>query len=385
MSDGEERTEEPTAKKQEEAKEKGQIARSKELGTLGVLLSSAFALIIAAPYFNQGLQDIMTAQFLLDREAGFDEKVMLQLWPQVGKALLMPMAIYFSIVLAGAFIANILLGGFNFSLQAASPKPSKMNPLKGLKRMFGPQALVELLKGAGKFFVVGACAYFILKWQFPRIITLSEGIQPVVYADALILVGFLFVLLAMSLLLIVAIDVPYQAYKHHKQLKMTKQEVKDERKNAEGNPQIKAKMRSMQISMLMRRMMQDIPQADVVVTNPTHFAVALKYDPNGRDAPRVVAKGTDDLAARIREVATEAEVPLLRNPPLARAVYYTTDLGHEIPEGLFMAVAQVLAYVYQLRDYKKGRGKRPKKPTDKLPIPSNMQFDEEGNEAAPVD
>lgn len=380
--DGQERTEEPTAKKHQQAKEKGQIARSKELGTLGVLLSAALALIIAAPYFASGLESIMTMQFTLDREAGFDQSVMFKLWPQVGKALLVPMSIFFGIVVFGAFVGNIMLGGFNFSMEAASPKPSKMNPLKGLKRMLGPQALVELLKGLGKFFIIAICSYFLLKWQFPQIIMLSEGIQPVIFADALKLVAFLFVLLVLSLLLIVAIDVPYQSHKHHKQLKMTMQEVKDERKNAEGNPQIKAKMRSMQISMLMRRMMQDIPQADVVVTNPTHFAVALKYDPHGRDAPRVVAKGSDDLAARIREVAMDANIPLLNNPPLARAVYYTTELGHEIPEGLFMAVAQVLAYVYQLRDFKLGRGKRPKKPSNKLPIPEDLQFDEEGEQSS---
>lgn len=378
MSDeGQERTEEPTARKQEQAKEKGQIARSRELGTLGVLLSAAVALIIAGPYFTSGLASIMSSQFTLEREVGFDHSFMFSIWPQIGKALLMPMAIFFGIVVVGAFVANTLLGGFNFSMQAASPKPSKMNPLKGFKRMFGMQAAVELLKGIGKFAVIAVCSYFLLKWKFPQIISLSEGIQPVIFVEALKLVGFLFVLLILSLLLIVAIDVPYQAHKHHKELKMTKQEVKDERKNAEGNPQIKAKMRSMQISMLMRRMMQDIPQADVVVTNPTHFAVALKYDPNGRSAPRVVAKGRDELAARIREVATDANVPLLSNPPLARAVYYSTELGHEIPEGLFMAVAQVLAYVYQLRDYKRGRGKRPRKPSQNLPIPEALQVDAE--------
>lgn len=375
--DGQEKTEEPTAKKQEQAREKGQVARSKELGTLGVLLSAAIALIITAPQFAHGLKSIMAMQFELDRNAGFDQMVMFQLWPRVGSALLKPMSIFFGIVVLGAFIGNIMLGGFNFSMQAAAPKPSKMSPLKGFKRMFGPQAIVELLKGLGKFFVIAICSYFLLKWQFPKIISLSEGIQPVIFADALKLVGFIFVLMVLSLLLIVAIDVPFQSHKHHKQLKMTKQEVKDERKNSEGNPQVKAKMRSIQMSMVMRRMMQDVPQADVIVTNPTHFAIALKYDPNGRDAPRVVAKGRDEVAARIREIAGEADVPILSNPPLARSIYYTTELGHEIPEGLFMAVAQVLAYVYQLRAFHSGRGKRPKKPSSQLPIPEDMQFDEE--------
>ncbi|CUS48413.1 MAG: flagellar biosynthetic protein FlhB [Idiomarinaceae bacterium HL-53] len=375
MGDDQERTEEPTAKKQEDARNKGQIARSKELGTLAVLLSSAVALFISAPYFASGLQDIMQVQFLLEREDAFDKGVIFSLWSEVGKALVIPMSIFFSIVVAGAFIGNILLGGYNFSWKAAEPKASRMNPLKGLKRIFGLQSIIELLKSVAKFGVVTLVSYVLLAWQFPKIVTLSEGLLPGIFIDAIKIVGMIFILLICSLIIVVVIDVPYQLYNHHKQLKMTKQEVKDERKNAEGNPQVKAKMRSMQLSMLMRRMMQDVPKADVVVTNPTHFAVALRYDPNGRAAPRVVAKGTDDIAARIREVAMDSEVPILQNPPLARALYYTTELGHEIPEGLFMAVAQVLAYVYQLREYRRGRRKRPKQPAKDLPIPEALQFD----------
>lgn len=382
MADDEERTEEPTEKKRSDAKEKGQVARSRELGTLGVLLSAAIALIIAGPYYAKALSQIMEMQFHLDRQATYDHGVFFSIWPAIGKALLFPMAIFFGIVLISAFIANILLGGFNFSMKAAAPKASKMNPLKGFKRMFGLQALVELLKGIAKFAVVAAVAYVLIKWRFPQIITLSEGIQPQSFADALSLIGILFVLLTLSLIVIVGIDVPYQMYKHNKQLKMTKQEVKDERKNAEGNPQIKAKMRSMAISRLMRLMMQDIPQADVVVTNPTHFAVALKYDPHGRDAPRVIAKGADDIAAKIKEIAAESDVTVLENPVLARALYYTTDIGYEIPEELFLAVAQVLAYVYQLRDYNNKRGTRPKKPSRDLPIPEELRFDEQGQRMA---
>lgn len=376
MSD-EERTEEPTAKRQEEAKNKGQIARSKELGTLGVLLSAAIGLVVVAPSLSYGLKSIMAQQFLLERDEAFDKNMIFTLWSGVGKALFFPSVVFFSIVVAGAFLGNILLGGYNFTWQAAAPKPSKMNPLKGFKRMFGVQALVELLKSIGKFAIVVAGAYFLLRWQFPNIIRLSDGLEPNVYVESMKLLALIFILLICTLIVIVLIDVPYQMHKHHEELKMTKQQVKDERKNAEGNPQVKAKMRSMQLSMLMKRMMQDVPKADVVVTNPTHFAVALMYDPNGRAAPRVVAKGTDDIAARIREVAMDADVPILQNPPLARSVYYTTELGHEIPEGLFMAVAQVLAYVYQLRDFKRGRGKRPKKPSQDLPIPEAMQFDAE--------
>ncbi|MCC5854640.1 MAG: flagellar biosynthesis protein FlhB [Idiomarina sp.] len=372
-----ERTEEPTAKKMEQAREKGQIARSKELGTLGVLFSSAVALILIAPFLSTSLQRIMTMQFSLDRGAIFDPNTAFRFWGEIGSALLLPMGLYFFIVALGAFIANIILGGFNFSWQATYPKASKMNPLKGLKRMFGVQALVELIKSIAKFGVVVTVAFFLLRWQFPNIIRLSDGLLPYIFVDAVELVGLIFLLLVCSLLVIVSIDVPYQSHKHHKQLKMTKQEVKDERKNAEGSPEVKGKIRQMQLSMLMRRMMQDVPQADVVVTNPTHYAVALQYDPMGNSAPRVVAKGTDDIAAKIREVAMDSQVPILQNPPLARAVYYTTKIGHEIPEGLFMAVAQILAYVYQLRDYKRGRGKRPRTPSKNLPIPDHLRYDDE--------
>lgn len=371
----EERTEEPTAKKQEEARGKGQIARSKELGTLAVLLSSAVGLIVAAPYFAEGLRDIMELQFNLEREDVFDNSVIFAVWSEIGKSLVIPMSIFFSIVVVGSFVGNIIVGGYNFTWKAITPKPSKMNPLKGLKRIFGLQSVIELIKSVAKFGVVVTVSYVLLAWKFPQIVTLSEGLLPYIFIDALKLVGLIFVLMVCSLIIVVIIDVPYQLYNHNKQLKMTKQEVKDERKNAEGNPQVKAKMRSMQLSMLMRRMMQDVPQADVVVTNPTHFSVALSYDPHGRQAPRVVAKGTDDIAARIREVAMDSEVPILQNPLLARALYYTTELGEEIPEGLFMAVAQVLAYVFQLKDYKRGRRKRPKQPDKDLPIPEDMQFE----------
>ncbi|RTE85449.1 MULTISPECIES: flagellar biosynthesis protein FlhB [Gammaproteobacteria] len=371
----EERTEEPTAKKQEDARNKGQIARSKELGTLAVLLSSAVALIVAAPYYAESLKNVMELQFALEREDAFDKGVIFSLWPEVGKQLFIPTLIFFSIVTVGAFIGNVIVGGYNFTWKAIEPKPSKMNPLKGLKRILGLQSVIELIKSIAKFAVVVTVSYVLLAWQFPDIVRLSEGVLPTIFIDALKILGIIFVLMVCSLIVVVIIDVPYQLYKHNEQLKMTKQEVKDERKNAEGNPQVKAKMRSMQLSMLMKRMMQDVPKADVVVTNPTHFAVALSYDTDGRAAPRVIAKGTDDIAARIREVAMDSEVPILQNPLLARALYYTTELGHEIPEGLFMAVAQVLAYVYQLKEYKRGRRKRPKQPAKDLPIPEDMQFD----------
>lgn len=369
-----ERTEEPTQKKLDDAKKKGQIARSKEMGTLGVLLSAAVGMIVVGGAMADALFEIMAQQFTVSRDTIFDENAPLNVWRDIIERLIVPLGTFFAIVLFGAFLGNTVVGGFNFSWQGAAPKPSKMNPLKGLKRMFGMQALIELLKGIGKFAVVAVSAYFLLRWQFPTILQLSNGIIDQTMSDAVLLLGFMFLLLVCSLLVIVAIDVPFQRYNHNKQLRMTKQEIKDERKNAEGSPEVKGKIRQMQLSMAMKRMMQDIPQADVVVTNPTHFAVALSYNPMSKGAPRVVAKGNDEVAAKIREVAIDSEVPLVASPALARAIYYSTKVGQEIPEGLFVAVAQILAFVFQMRDYRQGRGRRPKKPGD-VPIPDELRHD----------
>lgn len=369
-----ERTEEPTQKKIDDAKEKGQIARSKEMGTLGVLLASAVGILFIGGELAEALMSIMTRYFSVERAVIFDENATLTIWGGIYNTLLVPLGTFFAIVVFGAFVGNTIVGGFNFSWQGAAPKPSKMSPLKGFKRMFGTQALIELLKGLGKFCVVAVSAFFLLRWQFPTILQFSGGILQQTLVDAVTLLGFMFLLLVCSMLLIVAIDVPFQRYNHTKQLRMTKQEVKDERKNAEGSPEIKSKIRQMQLSMAMKRMMQDVPKADVVVTNPTHYAVALSYNPMSKTAPRVVAKGNDEVAAKIREVAMDSEVPIVQSPALARAVYYSTKIGQEIPEGLFMAIAQLLAFVFQLRDYKKGKGSKPKLARD-LPIPDDLQHD----------
>lgn len=367
-----ERTEEPTQKKLDDAKEKGQIARSKEMGTLGVLLASAVGMLVVGGAMAEALFNIMRRSFSVERTLIFDDTGTLIIWSGIINTLLVPLGTFFAIVVFGAFVGNTIVGGFNFSWQGAAPKPSKMSPLKGFKRMFGTQALIELLKGLGKFAVVSISAFFLLRWQFPTILQFSSGMLDQTLRDAVTLLGFMFLLLVCSMLFIVAIDVPFQRYNHNKQLRMTKQEVKDERKNAEGSPEVKGKIRQMQLSMAMKRMMQDVPQADVIVTNPTHFAVALIYNPVTKGAPKVVAKGNDEVAAKIREVAMDAEVPIVQSPVLARAIYYSTKIGQEIPEGLFMAVAQVLAFVYQLKEYQKGSGRKPKLAKN-LPIPEDLQ------------
>lgn len=371
---GQEKTEEPTQKKVDDAKKKGQIARSKELGTMFVLIFSAISLLLYGPDIGKGLYNIMGRLLSLNRSETYDTTKMFSVWGIVSDALLFPMAMFVFIIVIAAIIGNTLLGGFNFSWKAAAPKANKMSPAKGIKRMLGPQAGVELVKSILKFAVVAGFAVFLINTFFDEILHLSLESSPGNIIHALEILAWMFLGLSCTLIVIAAIDAPYQSHKHHKELKMTMQEVKDEYKNSEGDPQIKARIRRTQREMSQRRMMQDVPDADVVVTNPTHYSVALKYDTERAGAPIVVAKGIDELAMQIRKVATGNEVPIVESPMLTRALYHTAEVGEQIPDQLFTAVAQVLAYVFQLKRFQKGRGKRPTKLDKKLPIPDAYKY-----------
>ena len=236
------------------------------------------------------------------------------------------------------------------------------------------QSVVELLKSILKVAVVCGCAYILLNIYFPDIMALSLMTAPMDIETAMDLLAWMFFGLCASTILVAAVDAPYQKWHHMQQMLMSKQEVKDEYKNTEGNPEVKGRIRSMQMQMSRRRMMQEVPKADVVVTNPTHYAVALKYEHGKQRAPVVVAKGVDDVAMFIRQIADANGVPIIRSPALARSVYHTTDLDHPIPEQLFSAVAQVLAYVYQLKNYKKGKASKPKPLARELPIPDEFKY-----------
>lgn len=372
---GQEKTEEPTSKKLEDAKKKGQIARSKELGTMFVLIFSAISLLLYGPEIGKGLYNIMGRMLSLNRSETYDTTKMFAVWSEVASALLFPMAMFVLIIVIAAFIGNTLLGGFNFSWEAAAPKPSKMSPMKGLKRMFGPQAAIELVKSILKFALVAIFAVFLIQTFFDEILHLSIESAPSNIIHALEILSWMFLGLSCTLVIIAAIDAPYQSYNHNKQLKMTMQEIKDEYKNSEGDPQIKARIRQTQRQMSQRRMMQDVPDADVIVTNPTHYSVALKYDTERAGAPIVLAKGIDEMAMQIRKIAKGNEVPIVESPMLTRALYHTAEIGQQIPDQLFTAVAQVLAYVFQLKRFKKGRGKRPIPLKSKLPIPDDFKYD----------
>lgn len=371
--DSAEKTEQPTPKKLQDAAKKGQIARSKDLGTAFVLIGSATALLIFGKMLAMAMLDISQRLLSLNHKDIFETNSMFTAWGAVGEHLAAPLAGIFAIILLAAFIGNTLLGGFNFSWEAAGPKLSKMSPLKGFKRMFGVQAAVELLKSILKVVVVVGIAYLLLKVFFDDIMALSLMSEPNNIESAMYFLAWLFLGLCSSVSVIAVVDAPYQTWNHIRQLKMSLQEIKDEYKNSEGDPHIKARIRRTQMQMSMKRMMQEVPKADVIVTNPTHYAVALKYDQGKFRAPLVVAKGVDEVALHIRKIAAEHKIPVIESPMLARSVYHTTELDHPIPEQLFAAVAQVLAYVYQLNMYKKGKGSRPKALAKELPIPEDYR------------
>ena len=370
---GQERTEEPTDKKISESRKKGQVARSKELGTTFVLIFSAIALLLYGPSIAKGLYNIMGRGLSLNRNETYDTTKMFSVWEEMFSELFFPMAMFVFIISIAGIVGNTLLGGFNFSWQAAAPKASKMSPFKGIKRMLGPQAAIELLKSILKFVLVAGFAILLIQFFFYDILRLSVEQVPNSVVHALEILAWMFLALSCTMIIISAIDAPYQSYNHHKQLKMTLQEVKDEYKNSEGDPQIKARIRRTQREMSQRRMMQDVPDADVVVTNPTHYSVAIKYDTEKAGAPIVLAKGVDEMAMQIRKIAKGNEVPVLESPMLTRSLYHTTEVGEQIPDKLFTAVAQVLAYVFQLKRYQKGRGRKPIELSKNLPIPEDLK------------
>ncbi|MHA6494530.1 flagellar biosynthesis protein FlhB [Pseudomonas borbori] len=371
---GADKSEEPTAKRLRESREKGQIARSKELNTLAVMLAGTGALLASGGSLGNALLAIMQNNFSLTREVVMDENNMAILLLAAGRIALdgiMPLLVA---LLIASIVGPIGLGGWLFSGGAMTPKFSRMNPLSGIKRMFSLQALAELVKAFAKFVVILMVALVVLAADKDDL--LAIGYEPVEVAiiHALEVVGWSALWMSCGLMLIAAVDVPFQLWSNKQKLMMTKQEVRDEYKDSEGKPEVKQRIRQLQREMTERRMMQAVPQADVIITNPTHFAVALKYDPAAGSAPMLLAKGSDFTALKIREIGQEHKVMLLESPALARAVFYSTELDQEIPAGLYLAVAQVLAYVYQLRQYKSGKGKRPA-PLPDLPIPPDLRRD----------
>ncbi|AAO10348.1 flagellar biosynthesis protein FlhB [Vibrio vulnificus] len=372
-SDGQERTEEATPRRLQQAREKGQVARSKELASVSVLVIGAVSLMWFGESLARALFKAMGRLFSLSREEIFDPSKLFDIASGALSALLLPLLLILFALFVAAAIGSAGVGGISFSVEAATPKLSKMNPLSGIKRMFGLQSWVELIKSILKVALVTGVAIYLIQASQEDLIQLSLDVYPQNIFHALdILLNFV-LLISCSLLIVVAIDIPFQIWQHADQLKMTKQEVKDEYKDTEGKPEVKGRIRMLQREAAQRRMMADVPTADVIVTNPEHFSVALRYKQNSDRAPVVVAKGTDHMAMKIREVAREHDISIVPAPPLARALYYSTELEQQIPDGLFTAVAQILAYVFQLKQYRKRGGHRPKLQDYDLPIPPDLR------------
>ncbi len=376
-ADGQEKSELPTSKKISDAREKGDVARSRELTTTVMMLASAVGLLLFGPSISAGLGAVMKNSFAIKRDQIFDTSYMADTFLESVSQMLMVLAPFLLLLVVAAIAGSIALSGWNFSVKALAVKPSKLNPMSGIKRIFGPQGLMELFKALAKFFVISSVGLFVLYLNSNPVLGL--GLEPVkkaiAHAGELIFWGFFAV--SASLILIAAFDVPFQLWNHERKLKMTKQEVKQENKDTDGSPELKGRIRQAQMDMAMRRMMEAVPDADVIITNPTHFSVAIKYDQDNMRAPILVAKGADLIAFEIRNVAKEAGVPIMTSPALARAVYFTTEIDDEIPEGLYMAVARVLAYVFHLRQ-QFSAAKQGDLEMGDLPIPDEMKFDGKG-------
>jgi len=372
-SDAGERDEAATPKRLKDAREKGQIARSKELTTAFILMAAATALYSFSSSIGADLALIAKRAFSPDRRNIFNDKQMPAALGELVSDAAIAVAPVFIVLFVIGLLSPMLLGGISFSTKALAPKANRMSFAKGLKRMFGLHALIELIKALAKISVVFVVGYFVISNAFPSLVKLGNGNVESGISQAMDIVSRSFFLLSLALILIALIDVPYQIWNHAKELKMSKQEIKDEYKETEGKPEVKGKIKQKQRELSQQRMMQAVPEADVVVTNPEHYAVALKYDVMKPGAPVVVAKGLDIIALQIKKVALANDVYILELPPLARALYHTTEIDDEVPHGLYMSVAKVLAFVFQLRSYDRGNGQRPDK-LAKVEIPDEFSY-----------
>ena len=350
---GQERTEQPTSKRLEEARKQGQVPRSTDLNAAAVLLLAGGGLHFLGAHMGNQLHDLLRSGLSLSREDAVDETRALGIFANEILHAFIICAPLLGLTLAAALLAPLAIGGWNLSFEALLPKFDKLNPTEGLQRMFSSRSLVELAKAFAKFVFIAVVSVCLLWKNSGQLMGL--GAEPINSAmvHAATLVGTAFLVLAGTMGLIAAVDVPWQLYQHNQQLKMSRQEIKEEAKESDVSPEMKGRIRRAQSEAARRRMMQEVPKADVIVTNPTHFAVAIRYDEKRMRAPLVVAKGADLIAARIREIATEHRVPIFEAPPLARALHRNVEIGDEIPSNLYVAVAQVLTYIYQLKNAKR--------------------------------
>lgn len=344
-----ERTEQPTWKRLEEARKEGKVARSPDLSTAAVLLVAGGGLRMFGASIGDALSNLMRAGLSVSAVQNLHAQLAVETAGGELVHALLACAPLLGLTVVAALAAPLALGGWNFSVEALAPKFSRLDPIAGFGRMISMRGAVELGKAFAKFAVVAGTALLVLRSEAAHMLALGNEPLAAAIAEAVRLVSDGLMTMSGALVLIAAVDVPWQLWQHHKELRMTREEVREEAKDTEGSPENKGRVRRVQRDLVRRRMMHAVPKADVVVTNPTHFAVALRYDEDHMRAPRVVAKGADLIAARIREIATEHSVPIFEAPPLARALYHHVDIGGEIPAALYVAVAQVLSYIYRLK------------------------------------
>jgi len=375
MSEDDSKTEEPTPKKLEKTKEEGQFARSQDLSVAALTIGVAIVLYFVGGEMGRSIISALQEAFVFDSRVITDSSLVPPLFGSLLLRALLSISPIFAVTIFLAFGAAFLVGGIGFSIKGFFPKASKLNPLKGLARMFGVKGLVELSKGLVKLIVIGAIVMAVLTIYYEEIFSLTALDVYTATSRGLYILGIGVLLISLSLLIIAAIDVPYQIISFKNKLKMSIQEIKDEYKDTEGKPEVKQRIRQKQREIAMASTLDAISEADVIVTNPSHFAVALSYAVGTDEAPKVIAKGADFMAQKIKEIAEKSGVVIFEQPQLARALYFTTEINHDIPRALFEAVAEVIAYVFKLNSFS-GNGQSAKKPI--LKIPSEMNFDGSG-------
>jgi len=363
---GGERTEEPSPRRLQEAREHGQVPRSRELTTFATMIGGSVALVMTGAALGGRMSEIMRRCMAVDPQSLDDSHSMFAALGGAATLAVSGLLPIFGALIVVVLLASLALGGWNFAPTALVPDFTRLSPFEGVKRLVGLRGLTELGKALLKFALVGGVCAAVVAWLFGDVLALGRMAPRAAIGRGTGLLSWAFVWLCSSLALVAIVDVPLQLFQFKRTLRMTRQEVRDEHKEHDGNPQIKQRIRQMQQAQARRRMMHKVPAADVVIVNPTHFAVALKYEPKSMRAPQVIAKGVDLVAQNIRRIAEEHRVPIFESPRLARALYKSTDLNREIPAGLYMAVAQVLSYIFRIRTLNPTAAARMARPDPKL-------------------
>ena len=365
-----ERTEPASSRRLEQARQEGQVPRSREIGAFLVLMVSAGAFWMVGGWMMHRTSAILRRGLSFDGQSLRDPQFMVTRFADIALDALLSFGPFIMALIVAALASPFFLGSWNFSFKALVPDLQRLDPIKGVTRIVSWSGLLELVKGVAKAALIGGVAVAVLWSERGDLLALLGQTVDAGLSSAGHLMNFSFLVIVLSMLLIVALDVPFQLWQYHDKLKMTKEEVRRESKEMEGNPEVKARIRSLQREAARRRMMSAVPTADVIVTNPTHFAVALAYK-SGMGAPKVLAKGMGEIARKIRTIGAENGVPMLEAPPLARALFRHAELDQEIPSALYSAVAEVLAYVYQLTNWRQQGGNYPIPPRD-IPVPAEL-------------